>query len=88
MHQTLMRVGQSFELGQGPLKTEIACHPKQGAKKAVIFLPGENGDIKGFNDKYVKIVDFTRDRLGVAYIRSDNKTSNVEQVPPEIILAE
>ena len=55
-----------------PVKVELAIHPNN-SKRIIIIVPGINGDIDGYADKYkVLALHMQSDNLG-AVIRTDNE---------------
>lgn len=51
---------------------ELAVHPNTDSGLIVINYPGANGEIDGFNDKYVKLADHIRGELPAAVLRTNN----------------
>lgn len=60
-----------FELDGVPLPLPVAIHPLR-APRVVLILPGYDGAIDGYQDKYVKVAELLRQRGVGAVVRTGN----------------
>lgn len=62
-----------FERKVIEVKLPIAIH-QNNQKSGIIIIsyPGFNGDINGYNNKYLALADFMQERIGATVIRSGN----------------
>jgi hypothetical protein len=54
-----------------PCSVELAIHPNS-SKKIIINIPGVNGDIDGYEDKYKKLAHYMQSNNLGAVVRTDN----------------